>query len=76
MLESIFGGKNIEKGERVILEGSKEIYSGKEIAELAKELESKINAKAIITIEFQDISEQEQKDAGLPEAKLLPIPTK
>jgi len=75
-LKNKFGGKNVEKGERVILEGSKEIYSGKEIAELAKELESKINAKAIITIEFQDISEQEQKDAGLPEAKLLPIPSK
>jgi len=56
--------------------GSKEIYSGKEIAELAQELESKLNAKAVITIEFQDISEQEQKDAGLPEAKLLPIPSK
>jgi len=75
-LKNKFGGKNVEKGERVILEGSKEIYSGKEIAELAKELESKINAKAIITIEFQNISEQEQKDAGLPEAKLLPIPSK
>ena len=75
-LKNKFGGNNVEKGERVILEGSKEIYSGKEIAELAKELESKINAKAIITIEFQDISEQEQKDAGLPEGKLLPIPTK
>jgi len=75
-LKNKFGGKNVEKGERVILEGSKEIYSGKEIAELAKELESKINAKAIITIEFQDISEQEQKDAGLPEGKLLPIPSK
>jgi len=74
-LKKKFGGKDIEKGERVILEGSNEIYSGKEIAELAKELESKINAKAVISIEFQDISEQEQKDAGLPEAKLLPIPT-
>jgi len=75
-LKNKFGGKNVEKGERVFLEGSKEIYSGIEIAELAKELESKLNAKAIITIEFQDISEQEQKDAGLPEGKLLPIPTK
>jgi len=74
-LKKKFGGKDIEKGERVFLEGSNEIYSGKEIAELAKELESKINAKAVISIEFQDISEQEQKDAGLPEAKLLPIPT-
>jgi len=75
-LKNKFGGKDVEKGERVFLEGSKEIYSGKEISELAKELESKINAKAVITIEFQDISEQEQKDAGLPEAKLLPIPSK
>ncbi len=75
-LKKKFGGKDIEKGERVFLEGSKEVYSGKEIAELAKELEPKLNAKAVITIEFQDISEQEQKDAGLPEEKLLPIPTK
>lgn len=75
-LKNKFGGKDSEKGERVFLEGSKEIYSGKEIAELAQELESKLNAKANITIEFQDISEQEQKDSGLPEAKLLPIPSK
>ncbi len=75
-LKNKFGGKYVEKGERIFLEGSKEIYSGKEISELAQELESKLNAKAIITIEFQDISEQEQKDAGLPEAKLLPIPSK
>ena len=76
LLKKKFGGKDVEKGERVFLEGSKEIYSGKDIAELAKELESKLNAKPTISIEFQDISEQEQKDAGLPEAKLLPIPTK
>jgi len=75
-LKKKFGGKDIEKGERVFLQGSKEIYSGKEIANLAKELESKFNTNAIITIEFQDISEKEQKDAGLPEEKLLPIPTK
>ena len=75
-LKKKFGGKDIEKGERIFLEGSKEIYSGKEIAQLAKELESKLNAEPVITIEFQDISEQEQKEAGLPEEKLLPIPTK
>jgi hypothetical protein len=75
-LKKKFGGKDVEKGERVFLDGSNEIYSGKEIAELAKELEPLLNAKAVISIEFQDISEQEQKDAGLPEAKLLPIPTK
>ncbi len=55
-LKNKFGGKDTEKGERVFLEGSKEIYSGKEIAELAQELESKLHAKAIITIEFQDTS--------------------
>lgn len=75
-LKKQFGGKDVEKGERVFLEGSKEIYSGKEIAKLAKELEKKLNAKPVITIEFQDISEKEQKEAGLPEEKLLPIPTK
>ena len=66
----------MEKGERVFLKDSKEIYSGKEIAELAREMESKFNSKAVITIEFQDISENEQKEAGLPEEKLLPIPSK
>jgi hypothetical protein len=75
-LKKKFGGKDMEKGERVFLQDSKEIYSGKEIADLAKELESKFNTKAVITIEFLDISEKEQKDAGLPEEKLLPIPTK
>ena len=76
LLKKKFGGKDVEKGERIFLEGSREIYSGKEIAELARELESKLNAKPRISIEFQDITEQEQKDAGLPEEKLLPIPTK
>lgn len=75
-LKNKFGGKETEKGERIFLKDSKEIYLGKEIADLAKEVESKFNAKVIITIEFQDMSEQEQKDAGLPDAKLLPIPTK
>jgi hypothetical protein len=75
-LKKKFGGKDIEKGERVFLKDSKEIYSGKEIADLAREVESKFKTNVIITIEFQDLSEQEQKDAGLPEEKLLPIPTK
>ncbi len=75
-LKNKFGGKELEKGERVFLKESKEIYSGKEIAELAKEVESKFNTNAIITIEFLDLTDQEQKDAGLPEEKLIPIPTK
>ena len=64
------------KGERIFLKDSKEIYSGKEIADLAREMESKFQTKAIITLEFQDLTPEETKDAGLPEAKLLPIPGK
>ena len=75
-LKKRFGGNEVEKGERIFLKDSKEIFSGKEISELAKDLETKFNAKSTITLEFQDISEQEQKDAGLPESKLLPIPGK
>jgi len=75
-LKKKFDGNDIEKGDRVILKGSKEIYSGKEIAELAKELESKFNTKSVITIEFHDFTEEDQKKAGLPESKLLPIPGK
>jgi hypothetical protein len=39
-------------------------------------MKSNFSVNPVITIEFQDISEQEQRDAGLPEEKLLPIPTK
>ncbi len=73
-LKDKFGGADKEKGERTILHGSKEIYSGKEIGQLAKEMEAKFNLKAIISIEFKDISEEERKKSGLADAKLLPIP--
>ena len=75
-LKDKFGGKEIEKGERIFLKDSKEIYSGKEIANLAKDFESKFNVKTEITLEFESMTEDEQKQAGLPEAKLLPIPGK
>ena len=75
-LKGKFGGKEMEKGERIILKESKEIYSPKDIAALAKEMESKFKTKATITLEFQDITPEEQKAGGLPDAKLLPIPSK
>jgi len=75
-LKQKFGGTEKEKGEKIFLIDSREIYSGKDIASLAKELESKFNTKPIISLEFQDLSEEEQKEAGLPDAKLLPIPGK
>jgi hypothetical protein len=74
-LKGKFNGKEMEKGERIFLKGSKEIYSSKDIGDLAKEMESKFNTKAIISLEFEDLTTEQLKEAGLPEAKLLPIPT-
>jgi len=75
-LKQKFGGTEKEKAERIFLQGSKEIYSAKDIASLAKELESKFYAKSIISLEFQDLTDEEVKESGLPGAKLLPIPGK
>ena len=66
----------MEKGERILLKDSKEIYSSKDIGELAKEMETRFNTKAIISLEFEDLTQEQLKEAGLPEAKLLPIPGK
>ena len=74
-LKGKFEGKEMEKGERVFLKDSKEIYSGKDIGNLAKEMETKFNTKAIISLEFEDLTVEQLKEAGLPEGKLLPIPT-
>jgi len=75
-LQGKFGGKEMEKGERIFLKDSQEIYSSKDIADLAKEMESKFNTKAIISLEFEGVSIEQLKEEGLPEAKLLPIPGK
>ncbi len=74
-LKGKFNGKEMEKGERIFLKDSKEIYASKDIGDLAKEMESKFNTKAIISLEFEDLTTEQLKEAGLPEAKLLPIPT-
>jgi len=73
-LKSKVGGEEKERGERVFLEGSKEFFSGKDVGHLAKELESKFKAKASISIEFENLTEDEKEHAGLPTAKLLPVP--
>tara|TARA_B110000914_G_scaffold72923_1_gene63916 strand:- start:258 stop:728 length:471 start_codon:yes stop_codon:yes gene_type:complete len=73
-LQSRFGGKEMEKGDRIILKDSKQIFSSKEIGALAKEMETEFNTKAVISLEFEDISAEALKELGLPEAKLLPIP--
>ena len=73
-MKNKFNGDVLEKGERIFLEGSKEIYEPIEIANLAKELESKLNAKSIISMELHDTTQEQLKEWGFPEAKLLPIP--
>jgi len=72
-LQDRFGGKVMEKGDRIFLKGSKEIFSGKEIATLAREMETNFNTKAVISLEFQDLTPEEIKESGMPESKLLPI---
>ncbi len=75
-LQGKFGGKEIEKGSRIILKGSTELYSGRDIAGLARELEDRFDAKAIISLEFDGLTAEQLKEAGMPEAKLLPISSK
>jgi hypothetical protein len=74
-LQGKYNGKSMEKGDRIILKDSKEIFSAKDIGTLAQEMEAKFNTKAIISLEFENLTPEQLKDAGLPEAKLLPIPT-
>jgi len=73
-LKNRFGGEVLEKGERIFLEGSKEIYDAKEIADLAKALKTQLNANPVISIELHDTTTEQLKEWGFPEAKLLPIP--
>jgi len=75
-LQDRFGGKVMEKGDRIFLKGSKEIFSGKEIATLAREMEKNFNTKAVISLEFNGLTTEEIKESGMPESKLLPIPGK
>ena len=75
-LKKRFGGEEIEKGERIFLKNSKEIYTGKEIGELAEECDAKFNTKSVISIELSDVTQDDLKKWGYPDAKLLPIPSK
>jgi len=75
-LQGKFNGKEMKKGDRILLKDSQEIYSGKDIGDLAKEMETKFNTKAVISLEFEDLTSEQLKEAGLPDAKLLPIPSK
>jgi hypothetical protein len=39
-------------------------------------METNFNTKAVISLEFQDLTPEEIKESGMPESKLLPIPGK
>ena len=75
-LKERFGGEEIEKGERIFLKNSKEIYAGKEIGELAEEWDAKFNTESTISIELSDVTLDDLKKCGYPDSKLLPIPGK
>ena len=75
-LEERYGGEKIEKGERIFLDGSKEIYAGKDIAELARALDERFDTTSAISIELEDVTQEQLKEWGYPDAKLLPIPGK
>ena len=74
-LKNRFNGNAVEKGERILLEDSTEIYDPKDIANLAKDLENELNASPLISMELHDTTQEQLKEWGFPEAKLLPIPT-
>jgi len=75
-LKERFGGEEIEKGDRIFLKNSKEIYSGKEIVELAEECDAKFNTKSVISIELADVTQDDLNKCCYPNSKLLPIPGK
>ena len=75
-LQERYGGDKIEKGERIFLDGSKEIYAGKDIAELARALDERFDTTSVVSIELEDVTQEQLKEWGYPDAKLLPIPGK
>ena len=75
-LKNRFGGEVVEKDDRIFLKNSKEIYTGKEIGELAEECDAKFNTESAISIELSDVTQDNLTEWGYPSSKLLPIPGK
>ena len=74
-LHSKFGGKILYSQTRVFLQGSKEFTDPKSVGVLANELSLQFNAQVELTIEFEQVTkeEQEQNAFNLPSNKVLPI---
>ncbi len=75
-LKGKFGGEVAEKGERIFLKDSREIYSQKEIADLATELGNKFETATELSVELENFTVEEQEKSNFPSSKLLPIPGK
>lgn len=75
-LRDRYGGKETKKGDRVFLADSKQFYDPVGISSLALSMEETFDTKTVITLEFEGMSQEEMRDAGLPDSKLLPIPGK
>lgn len=75
-LQRRYGGKEVKKGDRVFLSGSKEFYDPTEIAALARSMADTFDTTTVITLEFEGLDQEQMHKAGLPDAKLLPIPGK
>ena len=74
-LKERFGGEELKR-EKNIPKNSKEIYTGKEIGELAEEWDAKFNTESVISIELSDVTQDDLNEWGYPVSKLLPIPGK
>jgi len=73
-LKEKFGGEPAEKSSRIFLKGSREIYSPKEISDLAVQLGDNFEVSTELTIELENFSVPEQEKSNLPAGKILPIP--
>ncbi len=73
MLKKKYGGSIEDYSNRIIVHDAAIPYSGPEICELGRELESMIDGKSIISLEFEGLTQDEQDNSGLPATKLLPV---
>ena len=75
-LKDKFAGEIAEKGNRIFLKNSREIYQPEEIADLAVHLGDNFEVSTELTVELENFTDSEQEQSNLPSSKMLPIPGK
>jgi hypothetical protein len=75
-LKGKFGGEPAEKGSRIFLKNSREIYEPNEIADLAVQIGDTFEGSTELTVELENFTLPEQEQSNLPSSKILPIPGK